>query len=84
MSHFCSAVRLAAAAALLSLTGCVGQPWTLSRSPDSITLRWYSGNADEAQARSLAGAYCIETSRSAALGNIEQDGSAVIARYRCG
>jgi hypothetical protein len=68
---------------LLSLTACSGEPWTLSRSPDAITLRWYSDASDEARARGAAGAYCTQAGRSVELGAIQRDGSAVIANYRC-
>ncbi|MGE5271134.1 MAG: hypothetical protein ACM3JG_15845 [Thiohalocapsa sp.] len=75
----------AAAAALiaLSVAPAVAQPWVLSRSPDAIRMRWYGDTTSEAQARGLAGAYCGASGRAARLATIEQDGSAVVASYRC-
>ncbi len=78
------ALSLAAAALLLPLAACSGPPWVLSRSPDSVALRWYTELSDEAQAHAVAGGYCIPTGRAARLVDLEQDGSAVIARYHCG
>jgi hypothetical protein len=82
MPRFRSRVYVAAAVAL-PLAACVSQPWTLSASADTITLRWYSDTTDEVQARGVATAFCAQTSRAVDLGAIEQSGSAVIANYRC-
>lgn len=75
----------AVAAALFTLSGypVAAQPWVQSRSSDEITLRWYTDTTDQAQGLGLAGAYCAQIGRSAGLHEIERDGSAVIARYRC-
>jgi hypothetical protein len=74
---------IVAAVALLSLAACSGQPWTLSQSPDSITLRWWSDEIADAQAGSVAGAYCTRLGKAVAFDSIERDGSASIGRYRC-
>jgi len=74
---------IAAALLILSLTGCTAEPWTLSRSRDAITLRWYSDATREVQAQGVAGAYCTEVGKSVELGAIARDGSAVVAQYRC-
>jgi hypothetical protein len=68
---------------LSALAPARAQPWTLSSSPAGIAMRWYSDTNDEAQAHGIAGAYCSEMGRVVRLGAIEQDGSAVIAHYRC-
>jgi hypothetical protein len=74
---------LAAAFALLSLTACAGEPWTMSQSRSGITLRWWSGDIADAQAGSVAGTYCTQMGKSVELGSIERDGSASIGHYRC-
>jgi hypothetical protein len=74
---------LVAAAALLSLTGCAGPPWTISRSPDEITLRWWSDQVSEAQAQDVAGSYCTQMGKAVELNSLEQHGSASVGRYRC-
>jgi hypothetical protein len=70
--------------AMLSLTACSGEPWTVSQSPNEITLRWWnSDNIADAQANGDAGAYCTRLGKAVQLGDMEHDGSAVIAHYRC-
>ncbi|HXO00474.1 MAG TPA: hypothetical protein VN900_00365 [Stellaceae bacterium] len=68
---------------LLSLTACTGEPWTLSRSSDAINLRWWSDELADAQAGSVAGAYCTQMGKAVELLVIERDGSASIGHYRC-
>lgn len=74
---------LAAAIALLSLTACTAEPWTLARSPSAITLRWWSDEVADAQAGAVAGAYCNRMGKAVRIGSVERDGSASIGRYRC-
>jgi hypothetical protein len=68
---------------LLSLTACGTGPWTLSRSSNSITLRWWSDEVADAQAAGTAGAYCTQMGKAAETLSIERDGSASIGHYRC-
>jgi hypothetical protein len=68
---------------LLSLTACTGEPWTLSQSASSITLRWWSDELADAQAGSTAGAYCTQMGKAVQLLTIERAGSASIGHYRC-
>lgn len=68
---------------VLSLAACSGQPWTLSQSPNSITLRWWSDTLADAQAAGTAGAYCTQMGKSLDIISIERDGSASIGHYRC-
>jgi hypothetical protein len=72
-----------AAIVLLSLAACSGEPWTLSQSPNEITLRWWSDELADAQAGGIAGAYCTQMGKAVQLGSIERDGSASIGYYRC-
>lgn len=65
------------------LTACSGEPWTLSRSADHITLRWWSDEIADTQAAGTAGAYCTQIGKSVETVSIERDGSAAIGRYRC-
>ena len=74
---------LAGAMTTLALGSAVAQPWPLSSSSDGITMRWYGDTNDETQARAMAGAYCTATGRGVRLAAIEEDGSAVVARYHC-
>lgn len=83
MPRFRSAVYLAAAAMMLSLTACAAEPWTLSHSSNAIALRWYSDTSTAGQARAVADAYCGQTGKSVELGDLEEDGSAMIAHYHC-
>jgi len=83
MPRYLSVALLAGTLAASALSPAIAQPWTLSASPGGITMRWYSDTSNEPQAHVRAGAYCSEMGRVARLGAIEEDGSAVIARYRC-
>lgn len=68
----------------ISLTACSGAPpWTVSRSPGEITLRWWSDEVADAQAAGTAGAYCAQLGKAAETVGLERDGSASIGRYRC-
>jgi hypothetical protein len=76
---------LAALIFLLPLAACGGgPPWTLARSPNGITLRWYTNDTSFGEANNDAGRYCASLGKSAALGGLEQDGSAAIGQFRCG
>ncbi|HEY1299483.1 MAG TPA: hypothetical protein VGF07_03250 [Stellaceae bacterium] len=72
-----------AALLLLALAGCNGPPWTLSRSPAEIALRWYPDEIGPAPAAQLAGLHCLAWGRAAVLAADNRDGSAEIATYRC-
>lgn len=69
---------------LMSLTNCTGgEPWPVSQSANSITLRWWSDEVADAQAAGDAGAYCTRMGKAVEIGSIERDGSAAIGHYRC-
>jgi hypothetical protein len=75
---------LALAATLpLLLAACSSEPWTLSQSPNEITLRWWNDEIAAAQAGGVAGDYCTQMGKSVEIGSIERDGSASIGHYRC-
>jgi hypothetical protein len=75
--------RIVGLAILLGVAACSEPPWTLGRSPDAITLRWYADEMDSSVADSLAQAHCASSSKSVELVSYDQDGSAQIGRYRC-
>jgi putative hemolysin len=81
MSKF--SLLVIAATMVLSLNACSGEPWTLARSSDHITLRWWSDDMADAQAAGTASAYCAQVGRSFETIAIERDGSASIGHYRC-
>ena len=83
MLRYLAAAFLASATTMSALDPAIAQPWALASSPNGITMRWYSDTNDEAQAHGVAGAYCGQMGRGAALAGIEKDGSAVVAHYRC-
>jgi hypothetical protein len=68
---------------LMSLAACGGQPWTMSRSPDQITLRWWNDEVAGGEAAGVANAYCTQMGKAMVLDSVEQVGSASIGRYRC-
>ena len=76
-------VRVAVAALMIGVAACNGPPWTVSRSHDAITLRWYTDETDIAAARTVADLHCRSTGRTAVLVSDEQSGSIEIAEYRC-
>ena len=76
-------VRVAVAALMLSVAACNTPPWTVSRSRDAITLRWYSDEMDIAAARIVADWHCQSFGKTAALASSEQSGSIQIAEFRC-
>jgi hypothetical protein len=76
-------VRATAASFLLSLAACDGPPWTLSKSPSEISLRWYADDIPSEAAQSIAQRHCQSLGKTAELASSEQDGSAQIAKYRC-
>ena len=71
------------AAAAFILGACNQPPWTVSRSPDAITLRWYSDELDIAAAQTVADRHCGATGRAAALASNEQSGSVQVAEFSC-
>jgi len=83
MSKLDVAIRAAGIAALAALAGCNGPPWTLSRSPAGISLRWYPDTTGSAVADQVAQLHCEAWEKSAELVADTQDGSARIAEYRC-
>lgn len=68
---------------LVGLAACTGPPWTLSRSPGEIALRWYPDEIGPAPAADIAGQHCGAWGRAAVLAADDRDGSAEIATYRC-
>ena len=85
MSPRTAARGLAAAVLLLlSLSACTGPPWTLSRTTDEITLRWYADDTSAAAADGTARAYCSALGKSATMDQLQRDGVAAIGRYHCG
>ena len=76
-------VRAAVAALLVGAAACNAPPWTVSRSPDAITLRWYTDDANIAAAQTIANRHCQATGRTAALISDEQSGSVEVAEFRC-
>ncbi|MGH7045079.1 MAG: hypothetical protein ACREE2_01655 [Stellaceae bacterium] len=83
MTRVAMAGRMAALAMLLGLGSCAMPPWTLSRSPHDITLRWYSDRTPDAAAYQVAALHCGSWGKSAELATTFKDGSDQIARYRC-
>ena len=78
------AIRAIGVAILLCLGGCSsGPPWTLSQSPDQITLRWYPDATPDVAANWVAQTHCGSWGKSAELVSYDQDGSAQLAKYRC-
>jgi hypothetical protein len=76
-------LRAAGVAVLMALGACNGPPWTLSKSPSEINLRWYPDDTPSAAADSAAQMHCQSVGKSAELITYDQDGSAQIGRYRC-
>ncbi len=83
VSRLSRTVRAAAAGLLLSLVGCGGPPWTLSKSPSEISLRWYADDTPSEAAQSIAELHCRSWGKTAELVSYDQNGSAEIAKYRC-
>ncbi len=77
------AVCIAVATTLFGLTGCSTPPWTVSRSPETITLRWYTDETDVAAAQSVADSHCRSYGKIAALTSDERSGSIEVAEFRC-
>ena len=77
------ALSAVAVATLLALAACGGPPWTISHTPDAITLRWYADETDSATAGAAAQAHCRSSGKKAELVSSTQDGSAQLATYRC-
>ena len=75
--------RAAGIVVLTALGACNGPPWVLNRTPDAITLRWYTDETDTAAADAAAQAHCQSSSKNAELISYDQNGSAQIGKYRC-
>jgi hypothetical protein len=69
-------LRAAWIAVLLAPAACNQPPWIISRTPDAITLRWYSDEIDSAVADGVAQEHCEGLGRRAELISYNQDGSA--------
>ena len=76
-------IRTLAVAALLGIAACDGPPWTLSKSPEEISLRWYPDATPDELADTVARQHCQSWGKEAELASNDQDGSAQIAKYRC-
>jgi hypothetical protein len=75
---------MVAACMLVNLAACTsGPPWTLSQSPEEISLRWYPDNTPNTAADGVAQAHCRSWGKNAELISYDQDGSAQLGRYRC-
>jgi hypothetical protein len=75
--------RIAGMTFLIGLAACSEQPWTLSKSPDAITVRWYPDESDVIAADQLAQTHCASWGKAARLATDLRDGSAEVAQYRC-
>jgi hypothetical protein len=82
-SIFATAVRASAVGILACAAACGGPPWTLSQSPDEISLRWYPDNTPNTVADAAAQVHCQSWGKRAELVGYDQNGSAQIGRYRC-
>jgi hypothetical protein len=81
---FALAVRTAGLVMLFCFAACSsGPPWTLSQSPDEISLRWYPDATPDGVANGVAQVHCQSWGKSAELVSSTQDGSAQIGTYRC-
>ena len=80
---FSPMLRIAPAVLTLAVAACNAPPWTVSQSPDAITLRWYFDEMDIATAQTVADQHCGSTGRTAALTSNEQSGSVQLAEFRC-
>ena len=75
------AIRAIGAGILLCLGACsTGPPWTLSQSPDQITLRWYPDATPDVAANWVAQTHCGTWGKNAELVSYDQDGSAQLAK----
>jgi hypothetical protein len=83
MSKLNMVVRAAGIAGLLGLGACSAAPWTLNKSAQEITLRWYSDNTPDVAAYEVAALHCGSAGKSAELASTIKDGSDQIAQYRC-
>jgi hypothetical protein len=78
------AIRTAGLGIVMCVGACAsGPPWTLSQSPDEISLRWYPDAAPDGTADSVAQTHCRSWGKNAELVSYNQDGSAQIGHYRC-
>jgi hypothetical protein len=83
MSVLSLTVGAGAAALLLGVSACSAPPWTLSQSPSTIALRWYSDATPAASADQVAELHCQSSGKSAELVTDAKDGSDEVARFRC-
>lgn len=75
--------QLAGMTLLIGLAACGGPPWTLSKTPDAIAVRWYPDETDLVSADQLAELHCRSWGKTAQLATELRDGSAEVAQYRC-
>jgi hypothetical protein len=75
--------RIALVALVICLAACSGPPWTLSKSSDAISVRWYPDETDMVAADQLAELHCRSWGKTARLATDLRDGSAEVAQYRC-
>jgi hypothetical protein len=76
-------LRIALAAAVLAVSACSQPPWTVSSSPEAITLRWYSDQMDVTAAQTIADRHCQSVGKTAALASDDKSGSTEVAEFRC-
>jgi (2Fe-2S) ferredoxin len=78
------AIAAAGVGISLCLGACsTGPPWTLSQSPEEISLRWYPDATPDNTANWLAQVHCQSWGKNAELVSTAQDGSAQLAQFRC-
>ena len=83
-SIFAFTIAVIGVGILLWLEACTnGPPWTLSQSPDGISLRWYPDATPDGTANWAAQVHCQSWGKNAELVSYDQDGSAQIGHYRC-
>jgi uncharacterized lipoprotein YajG len=68
---------------LLCLAGCSAPVAAVRRTPQSVMLRWYQGEATNANAQQIAEAYCGARRQAATLSAVDRNGSIEVATYRC-
>jgi hypothetical protein len=75
--------QIAATTLLFGLGACSGPPWTMSKSPDAIVMRWYPDETSMAAADQRAALHCWSWGKTAQLASDDRSGSAEEAQYRC-
>jgi uncharacterized lipoprotein YajG len=68
---------------LLCLAGCSAPVAAVRQTPQSVMLRWYQGEARNANAEQIADAYCGARRMAATLSAVDRNGSIEVATYRC-